>query len=123
VPPADPDCEEPATPSKRRRRPDVGSGSSPVEFHRAREAYETLVDPDRRRRYDRLLRASRSHPIALREVFVSAPFAVPLVNSRRPSFGVRTTFVTVSRRLFVDELVAEFLASLDDHWFGPRRRS
>ena len=106
----------------RRYHPDVGAGSSPVEFQRAREAYETLVDPDRRRRYDRLLRASRSHPIAVREGFVSAPFAVPLVNSRRPSFGVRTTFVTASRRLFVEELVEEFFASLDDHWFGPRRR-
>jgi curved DNA-binding protein CbpA len=106
----------------RRYHPDVGAGSSPVEFQRAREAYETLVDPDRRRRYDRLLRASRSQPIVVREVFVSAPFAVPLVSSRRPSFGVRTTFVTVSRRSFFDELVEEFFASFDDHWFGPRRR-
>ena len=37
----------------RRYHPDVGAGSSPVEFQRAREAYETLADPERRRRYDR----------------------------------------------------------------------
>jgi curved DNA-binding protein CbpA len=105
----------------RRYHPDVGAGSSAVEFQRAREAYETLVDPDRRRRYDRLLQSSRSHPIPVREVFVSAPFAVPLVNSRRPSFGRRTTFVTVPRRSSFDELVEEFFASFDDYWFGPRR--
>jgi curved DNA-binding protein CbpA len=89
----------------RRYHPDAGAGSSPVEFRRAREAYETLVDPDRRRRYDQLLRASRTHPIA-----------------HRPSFSVRTTFVTVSPLSFFDELVDEFFASFDDHWFGPRRR-
>ena len=33
----------------RRYHPDVGAGSSPVQFQRAREAYETLVDPERRR--------------------------------------------------------------------------
>jgi hypothetical protein len=27
--------------------PDVGAGSSPIEFHRAREAYETLAASDR----------------------------------------------------------------------------
>ena len=36
----------------RRYHPDVGAGSSPIEFQRAREAYETLADPERRRRYD-----------------------------------------------------------------------
>jgi hypothetical protein len=45
----------------RRHRSDVGAGSSPVEFQRAREAYEALVDPGRRRHYDRQLRASRTH--------------------------------------------------------------
>ena len=36
--------------------PDFGAGSSATEFQRAREAYETLADPERRRRYDRQLR-------------------------------------------------------------------
>ena len=31
----------------RRYHPDVGAGSSPIEFQRAREAYETLADPER----------------------------------------------------------------------------
>jgi DnaJ-class molecular chaperone len=105
----------------RRYHPDVGAGSSPVEFQRAREAYETLVDPERRRLYDRQLRASRNHPVVVREVFVSRPFAEPLVSSRRSSFGVPTTFVTVTRPSFFDELVEEFFASLDDHRF-PRGR-
>ena len=105
----------------RRYHPDVGAGSSPVEFQRAREAYETLVDPTRRRLYDRQLRASRNHPVVVREVFVSRPIAEPLVSPRRSSFGVPTTFVTVTRSSSFDELVEEFFASLDDHWF-PRRR-
>lgn len=49
----------------RRYHPDVGAGSSPVEFQRAREAYETLVDPGRRRRHDRQLRAARVPPIVV----------------------------------------------------------
>ena len=39
----------------RRYHPDVGPGSSPEEFRRVVEAYETLIDPERRKRYDRSL--------------------------------------------------------------------
>jgi curved DNA-binding protein len=46
----------------RRNHSDVGAGSSPVEFQRAREAYEALADPERRRRYDRQLRVLPSSP-------------------------------------------------------------
>ena len=66
----------------RRYHPDVGAGSSPIEFQRAREAYETLADPERRRRYDRQLRASRVQPVVIREVIVSGPFPEPLFASR-----------------------------------------
>jgi DnaJ-class molecular chaperone len=104
----------------RRYHPDVGAGSSPVEFQRAREAYETLVDPERRRRYDRQLRGSRSHPVVIREVFASSPSAEPLVGARRSSFGV-PTFVSATRPSLFDELVEELFASFDDHWF-PRHR-
>lgn len=105
----------------RRYHPDVGAGSSLVEFQRAREAYETLVDPERRRRYDRQLQASRNHPVVVREVFVSRPYAEPLVSSRRFSFGVPTTFVTLTRSSSFDELVEELFASFEDPFF-PRRR-
>lgn len=36
----------------RRYHPDAGEGSSPDEFRRVVEAYETLGDPERRRQYD-----------------------------------------------------------------------
>jgi curved DNA-binding protein CbpA len=104
----------------RRYHPDVGAGSSPVEFQRAREAYETLVDPERRRRYDQL-RASRNHPVVIKEVIVTKPFAEPLVGFRRSSFGVPRSSVTVTRPSFFDELVEGLFASLTGNWTHPRR--
>ena len=107
--------------SARRYHPDVGAGSSPVEFQRAREAYETLVDPERRRRYDQL-RASRQHPVVVQEVTISRRVVEPVVDLRRFSFGVPGTFVTVTRPSFFDEFVEDFFASFDDRWLrGPRR--
>jgi DnaJ-class molecular chaperone len=106
----------------RRYHPDVGVGSSPVEFHRAREAYETLADPERRRRYDRLLRDARARAVVVREVIVSRPFAEPLLSSRRSSFGVPRTWVTLTRSSVFDQLVEELFASFDDGWCRPPRR-
>ena len=106
----------------RRYHPDVGAGSSPVEFQRAREAYETLADPERRGRYDRQLREARARPVVVRQVIVSRPFAEPLLSSRRSSSAVPRTWVTVKRSSLFDELVEEFFASFDDPWFGPPRR-
>ena len=106
----------------RRYHPDVGAGSSLVEFQRAREAYETLVDPERRRRYDQL-RASRHRPVVVQEVIVSRRVAEPVVDLRRFSFGVPGTFVTVTRpSFFDDELIEDFFASFDDRWLWGRRR-
>ncbi len=108
----------------RRYHPDVGAGSSPLEFHRAREAYETLVDPARRRRYDQKLRASRAQRIVardFREVIVSTPFAEPLVGCRQASFAFQRTWVAATRSILFDEIMEEFFASFDDDWFGPRR--
>jgi curved DNA-binding protein CbpA len=104
----------------RRYHPDVGAGSSPVEFQRAREAYETLVDPDRRRRYD-LQRAQRAITREFNEVIVSRPFAEPLFGPTR-SFDVPRTWATATRSSFFDEIVEEFFASFDHDWFSPRRR-
>jgi curved DNA-binding protein CbpA len=100
----------------RRYHPDVGAGSSPLEFQRAREAYETLADPERRRRYDRQLRAARVRPVVVREVIVTSPFAEPLLGSRHTFFGVPRTWVRVTRSSLFDELVAELFASFDDRW-------
>src|SRR5688572_27779472 len=106
----------------RRYHPDVGAGSSPIEFQQAREAYETLADPERRRRYDRQLRASRGQPVVIREVIVSGPFPEPLFASRRdfvtPS---RIQQLTATRPSF-DQIVEELFASFDDDLFWPRRR-
>jgi curved DNA-binding protein CbpA len=107
----------------RRYHPDVGAGSSPVEFQRAREAYETLVDPERRRQYDQLRAFRRQHPVVVREVIVSRRVAEPVVDLRRFSFGVPGTFVTVTRpSFFDDELIEDFFASFDDRWLCGRRR-
>ena len=106
----------------RRYHPDVGAGSSPVEFQRAREAYEALADPERRRRYDRQLRDARTRPVVVRQVIVSRPSAEPLLSSRRSSFRVHRPWVTVQRSSFFDELVEELFASFDDRWLGPPRR-
>ena len=104
----------------RRYHPDVGAGSSPAEFQRAREAYETLVHPVRRRHYDRQLRASRLQAVVVGEVMVSRPLAEPLFASH-VSFGLprRSVFL---RPLLFDELVEEIFGAFDDEWFQPRRR-
>lgn len=104
----------------RRYHPDVGAGSSPVEFQRAREAYETLADPERRRRYDLQLKRARAVPVLVRQVAVPRPFAEPLFRSRHTSFGAPTTWVTVTRPSFFDELVEEIFASFDDPWLRRR---
>jgi curved DNA-binding protein CbpA len=97
----------------RRYHPDVGAGSSPLEFQRAREAYEPLVDPERRRRYDRQVRAARVRPVVVREVFVTPPFAEPW-GSLHTSFGVPGTWVRGTRSSLFDELVEELFASFND---------
>jgi hypothetical protein len=53
---------------------------------------------------------------------VSRPFAEPLLSSRRSSFGVPRTWVTVRRSSFFDELVEELFASVEDRWLGAPRR-
>ena len=106
----------------RRYHPDVGAGSSPVEFQRAREAYETLADPERRGRYDRQLRDARARPVVVRQVIVSWPFAEPLMSSRRSSSAVSRTWVTVKRSSLFDELVEELFALSGERWLGPPRR-
>ena len=99
----------------RRFHPDVGAGSSPVEFQRIREAYETLVDPERRRRYDRELRAARAQVLTTVESIVPEPVAEPLFDPRL-SPAVRWGQASVTRRSLLDDVVEELFASLDDGW-------
>jgi curved DNA-binding protein CbpA len=110
----------------RRFHPDVGAGSSPAEFQRAREAYETLVDPERRRRYDRGLRASRAQAVNVEEL-ISKPVAEPLFAFRRGSARAPRAESIIARPSRFDDLVEEFFASFagdwrDHEWFRRRRR-
>jgi curved DNA-binding protein CbpA len=101
----------------RRYHPDAGPGSSTVEFQRALEAYETLGDPERRRTYDRHLRASRVRPMIIAQPMTSRSVVEPLFPSRAVSFRR----VTVSRPDFFDELFDELFGSFSDDWFWYRR--
>lgn len=106
----------------RRYHPDVGAGSSPVEFQRAREAYETLADPERRRWYDRQLRSARTRPVVVRKVAVSRPSAEPLLSRHLSSFDGPRTRMTGTRPSPFDEFIEELFASFDYDWFDSRRR-
>ena len=103
----------------RRYHPDVGAGSSPARFQRAREAYETLVDPERRRQYDCQLRASRPQPVLVSELIGSRPPAEPLFTS---CCGFARNPLAASRYALFDELMEEVLASFDHAWLLRRRR-
>jgi curved DNA-binding protein CbpA len=105
----------------RRYHPDAGPGASPVEFQRAREAYETLIDPERRRGYDRGRRASRVQPIVVREPTVSKPFAEPLFDSRRRPFDAKPSVPLTGSSLF-DRVVEALFASFEDDGVWARRR-
>lgn len=60
----------------RRYHPDQGLGSSAEKFRQVREAYETLIDPPRRRTYDvSLQRATYQTPVRVEPtVAQSGPF-------------------------------------------------
>jgi len=108
-----------------RFHPDMGVGSSPLEFQRAREAYENLIDPERRRRYDQQLRASRGRPLTVEELSVSTPFAEPLFDPRRTSAGPRR-WSAIRPSSFYEEVLQELCASFDyawlrHEWFGRGR--
>jgi curved DNA-binding protein CbpA len=106
----------------RRYHPDAGAGSSADAFQRAREAYETLVDPERRRRYDLKLRAARVQPVAVRERIVWRPFAEPLFGPRRTSFDVPVWRVSIIESSLAEDVVGELFGLLDDPWFQRGRR-
>jgi curved DNA-binding protein CbpA len=88
----------------RRYHPDRGPGSSPEKFREVTEAYETLIDPGSRHRYDLSLK----------------PAARPIPVRVEPTMAVRVEPVMPPRTHFdhdpFDELLAAWFASLDD-WF------
>ena len=105
----------------RRYHPDAGAGSSTDEFRRALDAYETLSDPDRRRLYDRDLRASRVRATIIAEPIGSRSVPEPLFTSRTVSFGFPNRRVAVTSRGVFDELFDDLFGSITDDWFWYRR--
>jgi curved DNA-binding protein CbpA len=101
----------------RRYHPDAGAGSSTAEFRRALEAYETLIDPARRRVHDQELRGSRVRPTIVAEPIGSRSAAEPLFTSRAVSFGFPNGRVTVTRSILFDELFDQLFSSMHDDWF------
>jgi|SRR5579885_3493356 curved DNA-binding protein CbpA len=90
----------------RRYHPDRGPGSSSEKFREITEAYETLIDPGSRRRYD-LSQEAPQRPTPVRVEPTMAPSAYPYFTRNPRPYFTRDPF---------EELLAEWFASLDD-WF------
>ena len=97
----------------RRYHPDVGTGSSPEKFRELAEAYETLIDPLRRAKYDRTL-ANFSRPALSR---VEPLRATPVTYSMRNYATSHGPFWRSPLESF--QLIEElFRAMEDDFFFG-----
>ena len=83
----------------RRYHPDAGAGSSAHRFREIVEAYETLSDPARRRRYDASLRPA-SRPRIVEPLASTRP--EPLVMPRVPRYS-RVVDVRSARESAFDE--------------------
>jgi curved DNA-binding protein CbpA len=101
----------------RRYHPDVGGGSSAIEFRRVLEAYETLSDPDRRRVYDRRLRVARTRPAVVARRVVPESVVEPLFDPRPRADGVPETRPRSRRSMSLDDPVSElFAAFVAGYW-------
>jgi curved DNA-binding protein CbpA len=92
----------------RRYHPDAGVGSSAEKFRAVVEAYETLSDPDLRRRYDERLNTFRPLPSSSRW---SRPVPEPLIPERRP-FASKRSSADFSGTW--EDLVEELFRSFDE---------
>ena len=99
----------------RQYHPDVGTGSSPEKFREVTEAYETLIDPIRRRIYDQSLNRSRRIPVRVE------PLRANQVMSRQRTVISRSAFPDRSLVEF-SALVHEMFSALEDDLFLNWRR-
>jgi DnaJ-class molecular chaperone len=88
----------------RQYHPDAGAGSSSEKFRELVEAYETLIDPLRRREYD-LSVLSRT---ARRSAVPVEPITQPLWQRRRAATGFRRTRGPSSRSVRSPSPVSQF---------------
>ena len=94
----------------RQYHPDVGSGSSPERFRELTEAYETLIDPVRRKVYDQSLSYPKRVPIRVE----------PLRANRQPyrSIPIMTCNLSPDRfALDFAQIVDRMFAAFEDELF------
>jgi curved DNA-binding protein CbpA len=105
----------------RRYHPDAGAGSSAIEFRRVVEAYETLIDPDRRRLYDRRLRGTRAQPSVVVERIISQAAVEPLFDPRIRAAREPNARPMSRQAMSLDEMVTELFAALSESALWHRR--
>ena len=86
----------------RRYHPDAGIGSSAQKFQDATEAYDVLIDPQRRREHDIDLARSRAYPNVQPEPLIpDRPARVPFRRSAVPfhhsAFGFEREIETIAQ--------------------------
>ena len=92
----------------RRHHPDVGVGSSTQKFRDVTEAYDVLIDPQRRREHDIDLARSRAH---------SRVQAEPLSPETPTQFPLRTAAVRFQHSAFGFDREMESLFQMFDDIF------
>jgi curved DNA-binding protein CbpA len=99
----------------RQYHPDAGTGSSSEKFREVTEAYETLIDPLRRRTYDQSLNRPEKIPIHVEPLRANPRRYQPRPPMPRSGFPERSM---MELHLMVEQI---FRALEDDLFFGWRR--
>ena len=102
----------------RQYHPDTGSGSSAEKFCEVAQAYETLIDPVRRRDYDSSLRRSEIPQIHVEPmVATSVIFPDQEISDTWGQFQ----FAPAHRSFELHDVLSELFRCLEDDLFFPRR--
>jgi curved DNA-binding protein CbpA len=99
----------------RQYHPDIGTGSSSEKFREVTEAYETLIDPLRRRTYDQSLNRPEKIPIHVEPLRANPRRYQSRPPMPRSAFPERSM---MELHLIVEQI---FRALEDDLFFGWRR--